>query len=112
MNAVEKWLCLLLVGALNLVAAEKPADKTLPVRGFCIPAPSGNRVDEFIKVSCPWKNPDTGVAQVRDMVRFREASTSQMRKHFLDVVQTVWSGSGGFLDQFYDRKPANDQKNS
>ena len=49
MNAIEKWLCLLLAGALNLVAAEKPADKTLPVRGFCIPAPSGNRVDEFIK---------------------------------------------------------------
>ena len=62
-------------------------------------------------VSCPWKNPDTAVAQVRDMVRFREASTSQMRKHFLGVVQTVWSGSGGFLDQFYGRKPANDQKN-
>src|SRR6266850_3428347 len=49
MNAVEKWLCLLLAGALNLAAAEKLADKTLPVRGFCIPAPSGNRVDEFIK---------------------------------------------------------------
>ena len=45
----EKLLCLLLAGALNLAAAEKPADKTLPVRGFCIPAPSGNRVDEFIK---------------------------------------------------------------
>ena len=49
MNAIEKWLCLLLAGALNLAAAEKPADKTLPVRGFCIPAPAANRVDEFIK---------------------------------------------------------------
>src|SRR5882672_7148735 len=43
------WLCLLLGGALHLVAAEKSANKTLPVRGFCIPAPSGNRVEEFIK---------------------------------------------------------------
>src|SRR5258705_9318628 len=49
MNAIEKWLCLLLAGALNLAAAEKPADKTLPVRGFCIAAPSGNRVDELVK---------------------------------------------------------------
>src|SRR6266404_6899807 len=49
MNAVEKWLCLLLAGTLNLAAAEKPADRLLPVRGFCIPSPSGNRVDEFIK---------------------------------------------------------------
>ena len=42
-------LCLLLTGALTLSAAEKPTDKTLPVRGFCIPAPSGNRIEEFIK---------------------------------------------------------------
>src|SRR5207247_9977760 len=42
-------LCLLFVGALNLAAAEKPAHGTLPVRGFCIASPSGNRVDEFIK---------------------------------------------------------------
>src|SRR5213082_559070 len=33
----------------KVLSAEKPADRTLPVRGFCIAAPSGNRVDEFIK---------------------------------------------------------------
>jgi len=48
-NFAKYWIGLLLVGALNLAAAEKPADATLPVRGFCIAAPSGNRVDEFIK---------------------------------------------------------------
>src|SRR5436189_6156364 len=46
---MKTLLCLLLVGAMNLAAAEGPADRMLPVRGFCIPAPSGNRVDEFIK---------------------------------------------------------------
>src|SRR5205809_5910394 len=45
----KTWLRLLLLAGLNLPAAEKPADRTLPVRGFCIAAPSGNRVDEFIK---------------------------------------------------------------
>jgi len=49
MNRNLNLLCLLLTGALTLSAAEKPTDKTLPVRGFCIPAPSGNRLDEFIK---------------------------------------------------------------
>src|SRR6185295_9373844 len=48
-NLAKTWICLLLVGVLNLAAAEKSADRTLPVRGFCIPSPSGNRVDEFIK---------------------------------------------------------------
>jgi hypothetical protein len=62
-------------------------------------------------VSCPWKNPEVGVAQVRDMLRFREASTPEMRKHFLGVVQTVWSGSGGFLDEYYGRRPARNQRN-
>lgn len=62
-------------------------------------------------VSCSWKNPEVAAAQVRDMARFREASAPQMRKHFLGVAQTVWSGSGGFLDEFHGRKPARDQKN-
>jgi hypothetical protein len=62
-------------------------------------------------VSCSWKNPEAATAQVKDMVRFRESSTPQMKKHFQGAVQTIWSGSGGFLDQFYGRKPANDQKN-
>ena len=62
-------------------------------------------------VSCSWKNPEAATAQVKDMVRFRESSTPQMKQHFLGVAQTIWSGSGGFLDQYYGRKPANDQKN-
>jgi len=62
-------------------------------------------------VSCAWKNPDVAATQVKDMVRFRESSTAQMKKHFLGVAQTIWSGAGGFLDQYYGRKPANDQKN-
>src|SRR6266446_10948772 len=49
MRAVRKWLCLLLATTLHLPAAENPADRSLPVRGFCIPSPSANRVDEFIK---------------------------------------------------------------
>src|SRR6266446_8775237 len=49
MRAVRKWLCLLLATTLHLPAAENPADRRLPVRGFCIPSPAANRADEFIK---------------------------------------------------------------
>src|SRR6266700_5332546 len=49
MRAVKKCLGLLVATTLLLPAAENPADRRLPVRGFCIPAPSANRVDEFIK---------------------------------------------------------------
>src|SRR5436190_20327840 len=46
---VKTWLRLLLLAGLNLPAAEKPADRSMPLRGFCIACPSENRVDEFIK---------------------------------------------------------------
>jgi Glycosyl hydrolase family 20, catalytic domain len=62
-------------------------------------------------VSCSWKSPDAAAAQVRDMRRFRESSTPQMKQHFQGVVQTIWSGAGSFLDQYYGRRPANDQRN-
>src|SRR5881394_995752 len=62
-------------------------------------------------VSCCWKNAEAAAGQVRDMVRFRESSTTQMKQHFQGVVQTIWSGAAGFLDQYYGRKPPNDQRN-
>src|SRR5439155_11701376 len=51
MNILRKWFALVMVlaGALRLQAQENPPDKFLPVRGFCIAAPSGSRVDEFLR---------------------------------------------------------------
>jgi hypothetical protein len=58
-------------------------------------------------VTCPWRNPGNAILQVQDMVRFRNHSTPEMRDRFLGMVQTVWSGTGQFLDSFYRRKPEN-----
>ena len=49
MKTIKNWFCLLLATTLHLPAAENPADTRLLVRGFCIPSPFANRVDEFIK---------------------------------------------------------------
>ena len=62
-------------------------------------------------ISCSWKNPETAAGQVGDMVRFRQASNPQMKKHFRGVAETIWNGANGFLDEFYGRKPANGQQN-
>ena len=45
----KNWICLMLAGSLGLAAAETPGEGTLPVRGFCIGAPSANRADEFVE---------------------------------------------------------------
>lgn len=54
-------------------------------------------------MTCPWRNPESAVLQVEDMVRFRKYSSKQMSERFLGVMHTVWSGTGVFLDGFYGR---------
>ncbi len=56
-------------------------------------------------VTCPWRDPGNAVLQAQDMVRFRDHSTPEMKDRFMGIVQTVWSGAGQFLDNYYGRKP-------
>ena len=55
----------------------------------------------FQVVTCPWRNPDVAVLQAQDMVRFRQRATPAMKERYQGVVQTVWSGAGGFLHNDY-----------
>ncbi len=56
--------------------------------------------------TCPWKNSKSAVLQVQDMLRFRERATPVMKERFAGVVQTVWTGVGGFLREFEALKKA------
>jgi len=64
-------------------------------------------VKGFDVVTCPWRKPDVAVAQVNDMVKFRNSSAPAMKERFKGVVQTVWSGVGQFLDSYYGRRTEN-----
>ncbi len=55
-------------------------------------------------VTCPWRMPENAVLQAKDMVKFRNSSTPEMKERFLGMVQTVWSGSNQFLDTYYGRR--------
>ncbi len=55
-------------------------------------------------ITCPWRKPEIAVAQVNDIVKFREHSTPEMKDRFLGMMQTVWSGAGSFLDEYYGNK--------
>lgn len=65
----------------------------------------------FDVVPCPWKNPESALMQLDDVLKLRERSTQATRKHPLGIVQTVWSGADGFLDQFYGRETRPPRKN-
>jgi hypothetical protein len=62
-------------------------------------------------VTCPWRNPENAVLQVRDMLKFRNHSTPEMKDRFMGMVQTVWSGTRQFLDSYYGKK-SEDEKGS
>ncbi|WP_332368326.1 family 20 glycosylhydrolase [Spirosoma telluris] len=55
-------------------------------------------------ITCPWRKPGFAVLQTQDMVRFRKSVTPVMKERFQGMMQTVWSGAGPFLDEFYGVK--------
>ena len=65
----------------------------------------------FRVISCPWQISRNGLAQVDDMVRYRNASTPEMKDRFLGIVETTWTNTQGFLNGYYGiarKNPARD----
>ena len=62
-------------------------------------------------ITCPWRMPVNAVKQTEDMYRYRASVTPEMKERFKGMMQTVWSGAGQFMDEFYGRKtnPKGDQ---
>ena len=58
----------------------------------------------FSVATCPWRNPENAIKQTQDMFRFRASVTPEMKERFQGMVQTIWSGAGQFMDEFYGRK--------
>lgn len=55
----------------------------------------------FRVITCPWRKPDLAVLQLKDMLRFREQSSPEMRDRFLGMAETVWSNTAQFLAGYY-----------
>lgn len=58
----------------------------------------------FRVVSCPWRTPDVAVTQVKDMIKFRNQSTEEMKDRYYGVMHTVWTDAGNFMDGFYENR--------
>ena len=57
----------------------------------------------FRVITCPWRNPDVTKLQVRDMYSFRKESPAPLNERFYGMMQTVWSGTGGFMNEYYGK---------
>lgn len=66
----------------------------------------------FSVITCPWRKGDNAITQLHDMVRFGKQATKELSPRYQGMMQTVWSGAGSFLDQFYGRTPAAEESES
>jgi hypothetical protein len=58
----------------------------------------------FKVITCTWKTPAVAVAQTRDMIKFRQAAPKKSKKNYYGMMQTVWSNTDTFLDEYYAAK--------
>lgn len=65
----------------------------------------------FKVITCPWRTPSVAAAQTEDFVRFRAAATPEMKERYQGMMQTVWSGVGSFLTEFYTEKEGDTSAN-
>ncbi len=63
----------------------------------------------FRVVSCPWRRPEVATDQVEQMQLYRRTAPPDTKDRYAGVMQTIWTGAGNFMDQFYGRKPARDE---
>ena len=54
--------------------------------------------------TCPWNKPEVAVHQVKDMARFRQHATPEMKERFAGIIQTVWSNTESFMDEYYAKE--------
>lgn len=63
-------------------------------------------------VTCPWRKSDNAVAQAKDLVNSRKQATPELKSRYQGMMQTIWSGAGSFLDEFYGKKPSGAESES
>lgn len=55
----------------------------------------------FRVATCPYKKVSVGVAHAQNMKAYRAHSTRKMKDNFQGIIQTVWTSSENFMDEFY-----------
>lgn len=56
----------------------------------------------FDVASCPWRKPEIARQQTEDMLHFRKNAAPEMATHFQGIIATIWSGTDGFLKNYYN----------
>ena len=67
----------------------------------------------FNVITCTWRNPAVAKAQVKDMIKYRQSAKPTIKNHFKGIMQTIWTGTEAFLDEYYAAKlDSSDEENT
>ncbi len=69
------------------------------------PTPAYFATMGFDVVACPWRKPEVAGEQVEMIYNFKAQSTPEMQRHFLGIMQTVWSSAEEFINTYYGTVP-------
>jgi len=64
----------------------------------------------FRVITCTWRTPSVGVAQVRDMAQFRADATPEMKDRYLGMMQTIWTSARLFIMEYYTPEPEEEEE--
>ncbi|MDH3648314.1 MAG: family 20 glycosylhydrolase [Saprospiraceae bacterium] len=65
----------------------------------------------FRVITCPWRRSSVALEQLEDWKRFQENANPVLAQNNLGMMQTIWSGASGFMEQFENAKEENNDNN-
>lgn len=58
----------------------------------------------FSVITSTWRMPAVAIAQTQDMIRYRLTAKPKTKKLYQGIMQTIWTNSDSFLDEYYAAK--------
>jgi len=53
----------------------------------------------FNVLTCPWRTPEVAIAQLHQLLEYRNGATSVMKPRHAGMIQTVWTSFESFLKE-------------
>lgn len=57
----------------------------------------------FQVITCPWRFPEVTKEQLKMMIDFKQDATPEVKDRYQGMLQTIWTNSANFIEQFYGR---------
>lgn len=55
-------------------------------------------------ITSTWRTPAVSITQIHDMIKFRRTAKPKIKKLYQGIMQTIWTSSEAFLDEYYAAK--------